>query len=120
MTLPRSDVHYVVTEYGMAYLFGKSTTERAIALIEIAHPDFREGLMAEAKALALAPRGHRAVGSLGYAVEEERHATLRSGNEVLLRPARGGDTSAIAAPLSQDVGTRRLPALLPQAQRSLL
>lgn len=40
----RADVHYVVTEYGVAYLHGKNLRERAKALIEIAHPDFREEL----------------------------------------------------------------------------
>ncbi len=44
----RGDVHYVVTEYGVAYLHGKSVQERAIALISIAHPDFREQLLHEA------------------------------------------------------------------------
>jgi acyl-CoA hydrolase len=40
----RGLVRYVVTEYGVAYLHGKSIRERARALIEIAHPDFRSGL----------------------------------------------------------------------------
>jgi 4-hydroxybutyrate CoA-transferase len=40
----RGLVRYVVTEYGVAYLHGKSIRERAKALIEIAHPKFREGL----------------------------------------------------------------------------
>jgi acyl-CoA hydrolase len=40
----RADVHYVVTEYGVAYLHGKNLRERAKALIEIAHPKFREEL----------------------------------------------------------------------------
>lgn len=40
-----SEVHYVVTEHGVAYLHGKSLQERAIALISIAHPDFRAGLL---------------------------------------------------------------------------
>lgn len=44
----RGSVHYVVTEYGIAYLHGKSVQERAIALITIAHPDFREELLAKA------------------------------------------------------------------------
>ncbi len=44
----RGDVHYVVTEYGVAYLHGKSVAERAIALISIAHPDFRAQLIREA------------------------------------------------------------------------
>ncbi len=44
----RGDVHYVVTEYGVAYLHGKSVQERAIALISIAHPDHREELLKKA------------------------------------------------------------------------
>lgn len=44
----RGDVHYVVTEYGTAYLHGKSVQERAMALISIAHPDFRPQLLREA------------------------------------------------------------------------
>jgi GNAT superfamily N-acetyltransferase len=44
----RVSVHYVVTEYGIAYLRGKSVQERAMALITIAHPDFREELLAKA------------------------------------------------------------------------
>lgn len=40
----RADVHYIVTEYGIAHLFGKSLRERARELIAIAHPDFREML----------------------------------------------------------------------------
>ncbi len=44
----RGDVHYVVTEYGVAYLHGKSVQERAIALISIAHPKFRAELTRDA------------------------------------------------------------------------
>jgi acyl-CoA hydrolase/N-acetylglutamate synthase-like GNAT family acetyltransferase len=44
----RGDVHYVVTEYGTAYLHGKSVQERALALISISHPDFREALLKQA------------------------------------------------------------------------
>ena len=45
----RADVHYVVTEYGIAYLHGKNLKERAQALIEIAHPNFRPELEEAAK-----------------------------------------------------------------------
>jgi len=45
----RADVHYVVTEYGVANLWGKNLQERAKALIQIAHPDFREMLEKEAR-----------------------------------------------------------------------
>jgi acetyl-CoA hydrolase len=41
----RGDVHYVVTEYGVAQLFGKCVRERVKELVKIAHPDFREPLM---------------------------------------------------------------------------
>ena len=44
----RGDVHYVVTEYGVAYLHGKNVQARALALINIAHPDFRSELFREA------------------------------------------------------------------------
>lgn len=44
MTMTRSHVHYVVTEYGVAQLFGKTLRQRACALIEIAHPDHRDCL----------------------------------------------------------------------------
>ena len=44
----RVAVHYVVTEYGIAYLRGKNVQERVMALITIAHPDFREALLAKA------------------------------------------------------------------------
>jgi acyl-CoA hydrolase len=57
VTTPRSDVMYVVTEYGMANLKGKSVAERARALISLAHPDFREDLERQAYANRLIPRG---------------------------------------------------------------
>lgn len=48
-TLPRVMVNYVVTEYGLVNLKGKSTWERAKALISIAHPDFRDELLEHAE-----------------------------------------------------------------------
>jgi acyl-CoA hydrolase len=56
VTTPRSDMMYVVTEYGIVNLKGKSVAERAKALIGLAHPDFREGLEREARAAGLLPR----------------------------------------------------------------
>ena len=49
IVVPRGDVHYAVTEYGAVNLYGKSLQERAVAMISIAHPDFREGLFEAAK-----------------------------------------------------------------------
>ncbi len=49
ITGPRSQAYYVVTEYGVVNLVGRSTWERAEMLISIAHPDFREELIAAAR-----------------------------------------------------------------------
>jgi acyl-CoA hydrolase len=57
VTTPRSDVMYVVTEYGMVNLKGKAVAERARALVSIAHPDFRDDLERQARAHGLIPRG---------------------------------------------------------------
>lgn len=56
VTTPRSDVMYLVTEYGMANMKGKSVAERAKAIIGLAHPDFREELEQQAFENRLIPR----------------------------------------------------------------
>lgn len=53
ITDPRVDTQFIVTEFGMADMKGKSLSERAEALVAIAHPDFRDSLAAEAKAAGL-------------------------------------------------------------------
>jgi acyl-CoA hydrolase len=55
---PRSDMMFVVTEFGKANLKGKSVADRARAIISIAHPDYREDLEREARANGLIPRGY--------------------------------------------------------------
>ena len=57
VTTPRSDMMYVVTEYGIVNLKGKSVAQRAKALISIAHPAFREGLERQAHEHRLIPNG---------------------------------------------------------------
>ncbi|MGA8730005.1 MAG: acetyl-CoA hydrolase/transferase C-terminal domain-containing protein [Terracidiphilus sp.] len=57
VTTPRSDVMYLVTEYGIVNLKGRSVAERAMAIISIAHPDFRDRLECEAYQHRLIPRG---------------------------------------------------------------
>lgn len=86
----RGDVHYVVTEYGVAYLHGKSLRERATALIQIAHPRFRKWLLAEAKAQKYL-FGDQVIPEDGiYPVELEH--TERFGNiEVFFRPVKASD-----------------------------
>ncbi len=56
VTAPRSDMMYVVTEYGIANLKGKSVAERARAMIGLAHPDYREELSRQARQNGLVPR----------------------------------------------------------------
>jgi hypothetical protein len=56
VTAPRSDMMFVVTEYGLVNLKGKSIPERAKAMISLAHPDFREDLERAARTNGLIPR----------------------------------------------------------------
>ncbi len=93
VTLTRGDVHYVVTEYGIAYLHGKNIRERAMELIAIAHPKFREWLIDEAKKLNfIYPDQAFVPGKEGeYPEELERYRTTRDGLEILLRPAKISD-----------------------------
>ena len=53
VVVPRGDVHYVTSEYGLVNLFGKTLEERAMAMISIAHPDFRDELFDHAKEAGL-------------------------------------------------------------------
>lgn len=55
MTDTRMDTQYVVTEHGVVNLLGKSTSERALALIEIAHPEFRQNLLEQAIRMGIVP-----------------------------------------------------------------
>lgn len=93
VTLHRGDVHYVVTEYGIAYLKGKNIRERAMELISIAHPNFRPGLIEEGKKLNLIYRDQAFIsGTRGeYPEHFETRRTTKSGLEVLLRPVKISD-----------------------------
>lgn len=86
----RGDVHYVVTEYGTAYLHGKTMRERALALIQIAHPKFRPWLLAEAKTrnLVYADQIELPVRMPLYPDSLERWVELRDGQRVFLRPLK--------------------------------
>lgn len=94
-TIARTDVHYVVTEYGIAYLFGKSIRERATALIELAHPKFRPALFEEAKALGYLSPDQTLQNLRAYPVEDELTVSLKDLRSVLLRPARSSDAQGI-------------------------
>ena len=93
--IARSDVHYVITEYGIAYLFGKSIRERAVALIEIAHPSWREELLTAAKKLDYVRPDQYLASQAAYSVGEERIVTLKNGFKVIIRPARAADAGAL-------------------------
>lgn len=89
----RGDVHYVVTEYGIADLWGKTVRERATQLTAIAHPDFRSELLDAAKArhyVFADQKPNRAV----YPVDAQAEVEV-DGHELLFRPVRPGDEDAL-------------------------
>jgi len=93
VTFTRGDIHYVVTEYGIAYLHGKNIRERAMDLIAIAHPKFRPWLIEEARKLSLIYKDQLFVPGVNgvYPVALETFRTTRSGLNILLRPVKIGD-----------------------------
>lgn len=93
VTLIRGDIHYVVTEYGIAYLLGKNIRERAMALISIAHPDFRPWLIEKAKEANLIYRDQAFIpGKKGeYPEHLEIFRTTAKGLPLLLRPVKISD-----------------------------
>ena len=93
VTLSRGDIHYVITEYGIAYLHGKNIRERAMDLIAIAHPKFREGLIEQAKERRLIYKDQAFIpGVQGvYPEEFESYKTTKTGLTLLLRPVKFSD-----------------------------
>jgi len=94
----RGDVHYVVTEFGIAYLHGKSIRQRALALINIAHPKFRNELIHAAKKQKYLHEDQIELPweQLTYPEELERYETLRDGTQIFFRPVRPTDEPALA------------------------
>lgn len=92
VSVPRSDIHYVVTEYGVVNLFGKTLEERALALTSIAHPDFRDDLFNWARENGLISTSRRVEHSLRgvYPVWLEESRIINE-QEVLFRPAKPVD-----------------------------
>ena len=93
VTLNRGDIHYVITEYGIAYLHGKNIRERAMQLISIAHPKFRPSLIEEAKNLNLIYKDQAFIpGKKGeYPEDLETFRTTKTGLEIFLRPVKISD-----------------------------
>jgi len=94
----RADVHYVVTEFGIAYLHGKSIRERAMSLISIAHPKFRKELIHYAKQRKYVYEDQIELSweNVRYPEELERHETLRDGSELFFRPVKPTDEEALS------------------------
>jgi len=92
-TLVRGDVHYVVTEYGIAYLHGKNIRERALALIAVAHPKFRLWLVEEAKKAGFIYSDQMIMpGEKGrYPEELETYRKTKTGMDLFLRPIKMTD-----------------------------
>jgi acyl-CoA hydrolase/RimJ/RimL family protein N-acetyltransferase len=93
VTLSRGDIHYVVTEYGIAYLHGKNIRERAMDLIAIAHPKFRERLIEDAKERRLIYKDQAFIPGVNgeYPEKFEAFKTTRTGLDLLLRPVKMND-----------------------------
>ncbi len=93
----RGDVHYVVTEYGIAYLHGKSIRQRALDLINIAHPKFRKDLLKAAKKQNYVYEDQIELSwdKIEYPKHLERYDTLIDGTEIFLRPVKPNDETAL-------------------------
>lgn len=96
VVVPRGDVQYVATEYGAVNLFGKSLQERALAMISIAHPDFRDELFHNAREMGLfhsAQSFKQSIHSV-YPVELEDVLEIDR-EEIIIRPAKPVDARRI-------------------------
>ena len=84
---------YVVTEYGTANLFGKSIRERALAMIDIAHPRHRKWLLEESRNAGYVYRDqiYAAVDDVRYPTDLETVKSLKDGFEVRFRPIKSSD-----------------------------
>ncbi len=94
----RGDVHYVVTEHGIAYLHGKTIRERVLALINIADPKFRNDLLQAAKTQKYIYQDQieMAWDQVDYPEELEHYNTLKDGTEIFFRPVKPTDEPALS------------------------
>ncbi len=97
VVLSRADVHYVVTEHGVADLFGRNIRERVLALAEIAHPDYRRAILDEARNRKYILPHQREIpeGAMQYPKELETKRTLTDGAEVSFRPVKPSDDKGL-------------------------
>ena len=94
----RGDVHYVVTEYGVAYLHGRSIRDRVLALINIAHPKFRNDLIEAAKSQQYVPADQIELPweQVRYPEELEHYEVLKDGTQIFFRPVKPTDEPPMA------------------------
>jgi len=97
VVITRGEVHYVVTEYGVAYLHGKSIQDRTLALISIAHPDFREKLLEEAIAANFLRKDMKELEGKFVIAAENMKTTmlLDDGNQIKFRAIHPTDEPAM-------------------------
>jgi acyl-CoA hydrolase/GNAT superfamily N-acetyltransferase len=91
----RADVHFVVTEFGVANLHGLNVRQRALALIEIADPRFREELLQAAIERDLIQAEHVAIRATVSNAFERMHMTLGDDQQIVVRRLRLDDEDAL-------------------------
>jgi acyl-CoA hydrolase/GNAT superfamily N-acetyltransferase len=93
----RADVHYIVTEYGVAYLYGKTVRERTLALIHIAHPKFRDELLRQAREARLVHPNQIALppGLQPYPKKFEINHEFAGGLKIHFRPIQPTDENLL-------------------------
>jgi acyl-CoA hydrolase/RimJ/RimL family protein N-acetyltransferase len=98
VVVTRGDIHYAVSEYGVAYLHGKSIRERVLSLINIAHPKFRADLIQAAKAQKYLYQDQIVLDTetIIYPEELEINQTLNDGTELFFRPVKPTDEAALS------------------------
>jgi acyl-CoA hydrolase/RimJ/RimL family protein N-acetyltransferase len=96
VVIPRGYVSYVVSEFGVVNLFGKNMEERAMAMISLAHPDYREVLFTQAKEQGLIDRRRSLKESLFGVYPQRMEETRRyDGRKVVYRPTKPSDNRMI-------------------------
>jgi acyl-CoA hydrolase/GNAT superfamily N-acetyltransferase len=97
VTLNRGDLHYIVTEFGIAYVHGKNIRERAMSIIAISHPKFRPYLIEQAKMNNLIYRDQAFIpGKSGkYPEHLESYRRTKTGLSLFLRPVKIDDETLI-------------------------
>ena len=93
----RADAHYIVTEYGIANMHGKTVRERAIALIHIAHPKFRDEMLRQAREAKLVHPNQIALpaGLQPYPKKFEIYHEFSGGLEIHFRPIQPADENLL-------------------------